>query len=443
MPRPRLTQAEIARNLIAFVSMGHSVERHPGDRTAVQRLRSLADRTVDRAVEDMLLEQIPNIWEGGWQPSELHRQAKRSTSSAAAARLVATSIAADHLDRPEVSLDPRWRDQITALELPSVHDRHGWFARWVAEEALDRDDALDKMLDAVVSVSSMTILKPLLPLPGIDGGPPRPVALAGTYEATSASDPVLERVRGLLAKAESTTFDAEAEAFTVKAQELITRHAIDTALLQAGARGDERPVMIRVPIDPPYADGKTLLLQVVAAASRCRVVSHSYVELATIVGFPDDVAATEMLFTSLLVQAQAALAEAAKGSAPRSRERRPGFRSAFFLSFADRIGDRLDEINEHLIGEADAAAAATGDPSALPILRAREARVDDLLDEEFGELASLPVRRGSDPAGWGRGRLAADQAQLDFGDLKGTAGGQTPPSNSTGGDARPSALPPG
>ena len=64
----------------------------------------------------------------------------------------------------------------------------------------------------------------------------------------SASDPridsapdrrVLDRVRGLLTKAESTEFPAEAEALTAKAQELMARHSIEQAMVEArcGASG--------------------------------------------------------------------------------------------------------------------------------------------------------------------------------------------------------------
>ena len=49
----------------------------------------------------------------------------------------------------------------------------------------------------------------------------------------STNDSVLHKVRALLAKAEATPFDAEAEAFTSKAQELIARYRIDDALLSA------------------------------------------------------------------------------------------------------------------------------------------------------------------------------------------------------------------
>ena len=47
---------------------------------------------------------------------------------------------------------------------------------------------------------------------------------------------VLAKVRALLAKAESTTFEAEAEALTAKAHQLMVRHTIDEALV-AGRGG--------------------------------------------------------------------------------------------------------------------------------------------------------------------------------------------------------------
>ncbi|MDP9441581.1 MAG: DUF2786 domain-containing protein, partial [Actinomycetota bacterium] len=50
----------------------------------------------------------------------------------------------------------------------------------------------------------------------------------------SIDDRILSRVRALLAKAESTEFAPEAEAFTEKAQELMARYAIDDPVLSRG-----------------------------------------------------------------------------------------------------------------------------------------------------------------------------------------------------------------
>ncbi len=116
----------------------------------------------------------------------------------------------------------------------------------------------------------------------------------------------------------------------------------------------------------------------------------------SVVGFASDVAAAELLFTSLLVQSQAALqAEGAK-AAPGAHTRSRTFRSSFLLSFTRRVDQRLAEINAAVEG----GAAAEHDGSLLPVLAARDDAVDDAVAEMFGELRPDVVRGGSDVAGW-------------------------------------------
>src|SRR3546814_17251954 len=50
------------------------------------------------------------------------------------------------------------------------------------------------------------------------------------------NDPWLRRVQAMLAQAESTQFPAEAEALLAKAQELLSRHAIDEEVGRASGR---------------------------------------------------------------------------------------------------------------------------------------------------------------------------------------------------------------
>ena len=116
-----------------------------------------------------------------------------------------------------------------------------------------------------------------------------------------------------------------------------------------------------------------------------------------------------MLFTSLLVQSQAALqAEAAKAG-PGSRARSRSFRSSFLLAYSHRIDQRLGEITAAVAAEADAEQPG----SLLPVLAARDDAVDDAVQELFGTVESSAVRGGHDPAGWVRGTMAADRAELN------------------------------
>ncbi len=412
---PLFTDEEHVRGLLWVTSQSH----REGDPAADQGLAMLAElppALVDPVIEMALVDQISLVWQGGWQPSELLRQARRGSRSSAGARLLAHAIATDHAGRRSSTLDSRWVAQVESLDLPAADGRSGWVRRWARDEQLDRREAVAVVVDALATLG-LPRLDPVLPPPGSSPSAAAR-ASAGPGSTGATNDPVLERIRALLAKAESTTFEAEALTFTAKAQELMTRHAIDAALLDAGGSADrDAPITIRVPIDPPYADAKSWLLQVVAEAGRCRAVFHNGLDLESLIGFADDVASVELLFTSLLVQAQTALSQAARSAPAGTRVRSQGYRSAFLLSFAERIGERLREINDEVYAtvEADQGGAF------LPALRSRLDKVDAAVTERFGELISSRVRGGYDAAGWSGGRLAADNAQLAFGNVTAAA----------------------
>lgn len=222
--------------------------------------------------------------------------------------------------------------------------------------------------------------------------------------ATVIDDRLLHKVRSLLAKAESTPYPEEADALTAKAQALMDRHSIDAAVLAASGRGPAATASGRlVVIDDPYARAKYLLLSEVARANRSRAVFDPHHRRATVVGFPVDLEAVELLFTSLLIQATAAMLRAGVDGDTRSR----AYRHAFLVSYAGRIGQRLREAAAAVVAEATAAHGA----SVLPVLAGRELAVDDELARQFPRLRNLRVSV-SHGGGWGAGRAAADRAQL-------------------------------
>jgi hypothetical protein len=380
---------------------------------AAWRLLDCPRRMVVHGIEDELLRAVARLFAEGWQPAEVVRQARRN-GGATHASLVASAIWAHHVRAPAEPVDPRWQRQLDSLASVAVCGINGWNAGWFAnwsEFAVAEPMAeLMETFAVLVTVRSLPLIDQLIPPPGSRG-----VGAAGraTDETSDAERRLLDRVRHLLDKAESTEFEAEAEALTAKAHELITRHAIDMALLAGlvDPAADEQPMSVRVAIDDPYADAKSLLLQVVAGANRCRTVFHTQLAFSAVLGFPADVAATELLYTSLLVQAQTALASAARKAPPGARTRSRSYRSAFLVAYANRIGQRLALINEHLVAESDTSG------SALPVLRSREAAVEDAVAARFPGLVSSAVRGGDDAAGWVGGHFAADQAQLNFADL--------------------------
>jgi hypothetical protein len=221
---------------------------------------------------------------------------------------------------------------------------------------------------------------------------------------------VLGRVRALLAKAESTSFPEEAEALTAKAQELMARHSIDAALAAGGRGPSGRPESIRMVVENPYASPKVHLLSAVARANRCEAVWSRSDGIVMIFGFPVDLEAVELLFTSLLVQATTSMLAAGSQVDRRGTSRTRSFRTSFLLSFSVRVGERLAEAAadavDEVVGQSEQAAA-----SLLPVLADR---ADAVLAERNRAFPQLRTARASvsNGQGWSAGRKAAERASL-------------------------------
>jgi Protein of unknown function (DUF2786) len=223
---------------------------------------------------------------------------------------------------------------------------------------------------------------------------------------------VLDKVRALLAKAESTTFDAEAEAFTAKAQELMARHRIDRAMFEAREHGrrPEQPGSRRFDVADPYADAKAMLLANVADANGCRAVWSKSSGFTTVFGFVDGLDAVDELYTSLLVQATAALGRAGSKYDGYGRSRTTRFRRSFLVAFAIRVGQRLHETVDATV---ESAVAETG-TALVPILAARADAVSAATQAAFPETRTFSPSV-TDGEGWHAGTRFADQADLSTG----------------------------
>ncbi len=340
----------------------------------------------------------------GWQPTELLR-ITRTRAKRAGADLIRLAIAAERASRSDPTLhDPQWVLQWAAAELPRQLPDHGWARSWAGWAS---DEALQTILRLAAILGRLPELEQLLPPPaGVRVRRP----LVGRSAIAASANPILERVRALLAKAESTEHESEAMAFTAKAQQLMTKHAIEQAMVDEAGAAENSPGMIRIPLDPPYADAKALLLQTIAENTRCRALFLAELGLSRVIGYSDDLEAVELLFTSLLVQAQRALAEASATAPAGARTRSQAFRSAFLLGFTGRIGERLEEVRRVAYAGSDA-------QGFLPVLRSRDARIDEFMADRFTRTTSERVRGGYDSAGYASGRMAGDAAAFTSGDL--------------------------
>ncbi|MEV1329829.1 DUF2786 domain-containing protein [Micromonospora costi] len=356
---------------------------------------------VDAAILRRLARNVGRLWPRGWQPADLARVADRRLG-VRPARLLRDAVAAQRRELPDPV--PSWWDaQLRDLDARVWWDddaRH--LAAWARREAVDRVTALREAVEALALVAGLPPIAVLRPPPGATGAGPTGPTGGGTGSR------ILDRVRALLAKAESTTFPAEAEALTGKAQELITRHRLDEALVAATEQPRDRPGGVRLDADAPYAGAKALLVQEVAAANGCESVWSADLGFATVLGWPDDLAAVELLYTSLLVQATAAMLRG-RGERRAAGRRTRGYDESFLNAFALRIGERLRAASEAANRQA---AEAAGAERLLPVLAARGEAVRERMETLFPGVTRerLTVR---DVEGWASGTSAADRASLD------------------------------
>ncbi|MGI5155084.1 DUF2786 domain-containing protein [Microbispora sp. CA-102843] len=358
-------------------------------------------QVVDRALLDALNRHVRLAWHGGWQPADVVRLVGRRLE-ARHVRLVTDAVAAEMRAYAAATVDDRWLDQLAAIGATVWWGRDEEYLR----EDGDRIGMVACALRAIHLLATLPPLERLCPVPGTARRTP------GVRGGRAVDERMLARVRALLAKAESTEFEAEAETFTAAAQALMARHSIDAALLAArapGPGGAGRPEGRRLGVDAPYEGPKAMLLDVIASANRCRSVWSRHFGFATVLGFPADLAAVEVLFTSLLVQATTAVRLAGSHRDGSGRSRTRSFRQSFLAAYAQRIGERLREA----AGEAVREAAADAGRDLLPVLAARERAVEAKVEEIFPTLTMVGAGAVSNREGWISGRAAADRAVLD------------------------------
>jgi hypothetical protein len=206
------------------------------------------------------------------------------------------------------------------------------------------------------------------------------------------SDAILDKVRKLLAKAESPACSpAEAEALTDKAAELIAKYGVDRALLAATSPEVDPLADRRIMIYPPYALDKAGLFVHVASPLRCRTVrrkqptSIGYAYAMHLFGFTSDLDRVELIYTSLLVQASMGLA-----ATPVPEWDSPAaFRRTWLAGFAYAVGQRL-----RLAEERAAAVTPSPDgPSVALVLADRGERVERRVEQEYPHLRPAQARR--------------------------------------------------
>ncbi len=360
-------------------------------RADVSAIHDRSPAALEQSVDDLAVAAAEQLFGRGWTPIDLHETALRHADAPQTdfLRHVAAAATAVH---PVQRVDSRWLSELAAIDAAVWWDRRqpvfGQWARRCGHEVLT---AVEIAVAGIALMCRLRALEPVLPPPG--------AASTSAAEPDAVEARMLAKVRALLAKAEATPYDEEAEALSAKAQALMSRYAIDQAML-ARPMVDDRASVRRMWLAAPYVRAKAMLVSAVAEANRCRTVAAERDGYVTIIGDAADLRLVTLLATSLLVQATHSLA----GAGSRSSRTR-SFRQSFLVAYATRIGERLRDTAHTAAADADRA-------RWLPVLAARSRAAEELMNEYFPNLISrdVAVRDGS---GWAAGRASADLARLD------------------------------
>ncbi len=327
--------------------------------------------------------------QGGWSPADLGELVRRQAGEEHLPGFVALLAACPGVPAQGTA---RWRALVDQLGEPRRLDLHTF--------------------DALTSGLRLAALMALVPIsaPTSSGRDPRrsPAPEPGPRPDSRK----LAIVRALLAKAESTDHDEEAEALSAKAQELISRYALERLLEQAETTDvpDQPDVVLRrIWLDAPYVTAKSTLVHAVAVANRCRSVASDRLGFCTVIGDPRDLDGVELLVTSLLVQASSAMMRYGRQVDRRGQSRTRSFRQSFLISYAYRIGERLQQADEQAVADFGL------EQRLLPVLRDQDARLEAAVHAHFPETVQKETTVSNDQ-GWVAGRAAADLAHLDVRD---------------------------
>ena len=225
---------------------------------------------------------------------------------------------------------------------------------------------------------------------------------------------VIERVEKLLAKAESSEFEAERDAFTTKAQEMMTEHAISEAMLRNGADATDM-VIRKLDVDMSnltYAISRGGMLRKIAEANNGFVIGipkgggkAGYIRME-VWGTPFALECIETLWNSLNSQLDRELANT---QVP-SYEHGKTFRNNFIIGFADRVGYRLRAARDETVRNDTRAG------TSLVLVNQAE-KVEGHARDQYNNLRSTTRYVNDSGSGRSMGSEAGSRASLSRGAL--------------------------
>lgn len=221
---------------------------------------------------------------------------------------------------------------------------------------------------------------------------------------TTETDKMLTKIQALLNLAERAGTPEEAEVASAKAAELMAKYSITMAMLDSTrSKGErEKPGSRKISFEGvKYAKRKRALAYTIAKAHHCDGVATQGGRILHLFGFEADLDLVEMLYYSLLVQAERALAQT---QVPWDMDART-FRTSWWVGYVNRIGIRLQEATR-------AAEAEVKQPGTDLVLADRSLAVQSALSTEYPSVRKTYSRTQVNTLAFGQGQAAGSRADL-------------------------------
>ena len=227
---------------------------------------------------------------------------------------------------------------------------------------------------------------------------------------TADTGTILRRVQALLAKADSTEFEEEAEALRVKANELIATHSITATMLAAEGRSADALGKVIIYFTGAYTHNQASLLTGIANVFNCKAVHYAApggrktLDKAVVVGYSSDLDVVEGLFRIINMQAVHECAQ----TIPPAWEHGRTYRNSWWFGFNRVVHGRLKKA--HATAVRQASATSNGISAAL-VLVDRAAKVEAYRDEIFSNLRTSK-RHARSSFGYCDGKAAGARADI-------------------------------
>lgn len=228
-------------------------------------------------------------------------------------------------------------------------------------------------------------------------------------EMTDSNNKWLETVEKLMRKAEDpATTQEERDSLTDKITYLMTKYGIEQDMLKAEANEPINAERRNFKIANPYADKKVLLLSTVAQAFGCVCINALKTQgNAAVFGTMADIEHVYMLYASLIIQMNGAMASAEKPQHVHGKAFNNSFVSGYIITVRERVMEAANRAKQDIRRE-----HSSGNGMELVLLNKAQV-VKNLVHNDFPFLRSSNTRfSASSGAGYAAGQSAGRMADI-------------------------------